>query len=1304
MRFPLWGSENTSLPTSGKQYNVPTANFTSGWGSTQNQRQQVFGASHLTDWAIRLSGAPGSGKSYIFTIMKNGTETAAEITIADTDTEGSWQGDVTIAEGDLISVEVEAVNTPTAPSNQDWTFYLETADGTFFIIGSSNTTSPTSGTNYAPIDGGIGSSWATTVTDFEIPVPTDLTLKKLLVASPDGSPGSGKSYALSVRKNNTSDLGTATISDTNQSANSGALTDDLVPGDTLVIKDVPSGTPTARRLTWCLVMLPDTDGESVRGFGSPATPSTTANNYEQIHGNGNNGWNSSENVRYTKPDAITIKKLYGKLVTAPGAAASGKTRTFTLMDNGSPTALTITFTETETTKSDTTHSVTTSGGGNPVTWRSSVANTPAAATGGVHLGYVVDTTQPAAGTDVNDERGARLTGIDDAATSERGAKIRGKKDIYVATTGNDTTGNGDVGTPYATIQKALDIATPGCNIIIRAGTYTENVHTVRSGLAIAPITIKPYAGETVLVQHVHTGAGTTIYGWYINHDYIIINGLGGTLTLDEGHDTINVQDGDHNQFKNFTIQDSYTEGIRLKGTSSYNIMDNLTITNTGNGGGNGEGIYVGTGGGTDDCNFNEIRNCDISVATDGGIDLKENCHDNIVEDNEIYNTAGAGSGQIDDRGFDNIIRRNIVRDSSTGAGIYPGDGTVVYRNRIYGNAGNGIKISVGASPLIYNNTVYGNGDSGLETTSTAGTAIDVRNNIFQDNTGEEIYEVNSNQLATFDYNFVYKTTPAALFYRNTVQYSSNADYTTATGRNGNGSDSDPELNNPASDDFTTGNVAPVVDAGVAIAPYTDGYEGSAPDIGWYETTLGTADDDERGAHLVGQATTNSERSATIRGKTTANSERSGHLVGQTVANAERGGHTVGQATTNAERSAHLIGGVDQNSERGSKTHGTATAASERTGHMHGAGQITSERQAKTTGTAQANAERGAKTQGQVLTNAERSGHLIGTATANAERGGHVVGGVDQNSERSATIQGKATTNAERGGHTVGTLTTNSERSGHLVGVAGANEERGGKLTGTADTNSERAVRLTGQQFTNSERSGHLVGTATANSERNVRLTGGIDVASERSGHTVGKDTANNERGAKIHGKVLTASERSAIIEGTQSVDSERGGHTVGQATTNAERSVTLTGTATANSERGAKTHGKLATSAERGGHLVGHDFANSERTGKITGTLDTESERNVKIQGQQLTNAERGSHLIGTDTAFSQRTGKATGTLDTAAEIMAHLYGQVLTNDERGGRTWGTAVISSERSAKITGKITRSRPTILGGHTIPTPL
>ena len=51
---------------------------------------------------------------------------------------------------------------------------------------------------------------------------------------------------------------------------------------------------------------------------------------------------------------------------------------------------------------------------------------------------------------------------------------------YIATTGNDTTGNGSSGNPWATLSKAYSSSTAGDTIICAAGTYTWATQTFSS--------------------------------------------------------------------------------------------------------------------------------------------------------------------------------------------------------------------------------------------------------------------------------------------------------------------------------------------------------------------------------------------------------------------------------------------------------------------------------------------------------------------------------------------------------------------------------------------------------------------------------------------------------------------------------------------------------------------------------------------------------------------------------------------------------------------------------------------------------
>ncbi len=85
-------------------------------------------------------------------------------------------------------------------------------------------------------------------------------------------------------------------------------------------------------------------------------------------------------------------------------------------------------------------------------------------------------------------------------------------DLYVATSGNDTTGNGSFATPYRTIQKAANTAVAGDNVIIRAGTYRETVRPANSGTAVSRITYKAYESSGVYEEVIISGADP-VTGW-----------------------------------------------------------------------------------------------------------------------------------------------------------------------------------------------------------------------------------------------------------------------------------------------------------------------------------------------------------------------------------------------------------------------------------------------------------------------------------------------------------------------------------------------------------------------------------------------------------------------------------------------------------------------------------------------------------------------------------------------------------------------------------------------------------------------
>src|ERR671911_3043346 len=81
--------------------------------------------------------------------------------------------------------------------------------------------------------------------------------------------------------------------------------------------------------------------------------------------------------------------------------------------------------------------------------------------------------------------------------------------------GNNANTGTSSGAPFATLQKALDVAQAGATINLAPGTYREAVITKRAGTAAAPITVKgPQEGRDQAVLY---GLGGRVFS--IDHSW-----------------------------------------------------------------------------------------------------------------------------------------------------------------------------------------------------------------------------------------------------------------------------------------------------------------------------------------------------------------------------------------------------------------------------------------------------------------------------------------------------------------------------------------------------------------------------------------------------------------------------------------------------------------------------------------------------------------------------------------------------------------------------------------------------------------
>lgn len=327
--------------------------------------------------------------------------------------------------------------------------------------------------------------------------------------------------------------------------------------------------------------------------------------------------------------------------------------------------------------------------------------------------------------------------------------------LYVSPDGRDSNDGGTPATALATIQAALEKATPGTTVNLAPGAYHEELTTVRDGAPGAPIVIKgPETGTDREGRYraVLYGTGRVVN---IDHSWITLDGftvdgqeqLGGVpfpadlRTIDAWKASIRdrVEDGrlvyigsaeESRDLTGITISNMFLSGaggecVRLRNNAHGNTIADSVIQYCGmygKGDGeeraeyhNGEGVYIGTSPESDsqpmfsnDTSSNNVvaRNI-IRPFGSECFNVKENAHDNVFEDNVCSGNAESAEfegSNVELRGYANIVRNNQISDSAgysikiqTDGEEYDRGGNVVENNQLSGAAAETFKIKSDAS-------------------------------------------------------------------------------------------------------------------------------------------------------------------------------------------------------------------------------------------------------------------------------------------------------------------------------------------------------------------------------------------------------------------------------------------------------------------------------------------------------------------------------------------------------------------------------------------------------------------------------
>lgn len=255
------------------------------------------------------------------------------------------------------------------------------------------------------------------------------------------------------------------------------------------------------------------------------------------------------------------------------------------------------------------------------------------------------------------------------------------------------------------LHAALADAQAGDEIILREGVYTHSdwigvwafFYAEASGTADKPIIIRsedPEKPATISGNTYETKVALRIIGSYWEiRDLNICNAAKGIF----------LEKSEHTVISGCEVYDIGDEAIHIIDNSSYNLVENCYIHDTGKLTPEyGEGVYIGSSHKAEgygfDCHYNTVRGCSIGPnVTADHVDIKEYTIGNIVEEC-TFDGAGiaglnGGDSFVEIKGNNCIVRNNIGYQNNSENMLYAfdadkqlegwGQNNKVYDNTVY---------------------------------------------------------------------------------------------------------------------------------------------------------------------------------------------------------------------------------------------------------------------------------------------------------------------------------------------------------------------------------------------------------------------------------------------------------------------------------------------------------------------------------------------------------------------------------------------------------------------------------------------
>lgn len=270
-------------------------------------------------------------------------------------------------------------------------------------------------------------------------------------------------------------------------------------------------------------------------------------------------------------------------------------------------------------------------------------------------------------------------------------------ELFVATNGNDSSGNGSSSNPYRTVKRAISAGTTGDTITIRAGTYNECDVRLRQRMTLrspdgqrARIHCDINTSNTVTVQIDAAASGSRLSNLEISGGFYYGVMLqtswyqGGPASNTGASDVI---------LEDLLVHNTGRDGIKITPKSNRAIIRRVEIHSTGRrDSGNADGIDNVNGDGM------VVEDSYIHDTATTGLYFKGGARNVVVQRNRIENTGDAGILV----GFDTSVE---FFDLSVNPQYYEAIGGIV-RNNVIRNTGNaGIGLYASRDSVVVNNTI-----------------------------------------------------------------------------------------------------------------------------------------------------------------------------------------------------------------------------------------------------------------------------------------------------------------------------------------------------------------------------------------------------------------------------------------------------------------------------------------------------------------------------------------------------------------------------------------------------------------------